>query len=510
MRPRKQLYNLLRDIDLPLGASFDADKQDYLAEREIVPAMFAVQWPDGTPCVQMEMYLLDICHSLTVRRLDGGSLKTKINELTPLIRFCWDMKKNFWQLYDADFQGFVRRVRTERAIYAADKRSRCDNTVIKVIDSAIAFFEWLQKHLVCDRVIVGTIDENPQIPLVPRYYVNQHGKKRRRLIYKLSPTPSTPDPKRPMPREIRNRIWDAVEEWAKPGKLSGGQVTPNALKEKIEELDYLRARRELLLLLLEGTGCRPGELARFSTSANRNCVATGRTILPTLKRRRRMKRSIPIERGIAMKIELFIEDHRERLISRLTAKGKRPVARDRVFLCSKKGGPISERSMAKEFQRLVARAGIEQRACASMFRHRFITGMVRLHLAAFVSESGKTRGLITDADYRSILRKVATYTGHGSEQSLFHYIDWAWEEMGVFDYVQTASELCQHIEQSVTFVKSLKTELTLKIHLSPQTMLDRAVNELQLLHDRLQETVSKASRSPLRRIEADQSGRVAA
>ena len=46
--------------------------------------------------------------------------------------------------------------------------------------------------------------------------------------------------------------------------------------------------------------------------------------------------------------------------------------------------------------------------------------------------AGKTRQLMTDADYRSILKRIATKTGHGSEESLWHYIDLAWQEMDVW------------------------------------------------------------------------------
>lgn len=39
---------------------------------------------------------------------------------------------------------------------------------------------------------------------------------------------------------------------------------------------------------------------------------------------------------------------------------------------------------------------------------------------------------MTDSDYRSILKRIAAKTGHGSPESLWHHIDLAWEEMNVW------------------------------------------------------------------------------
>jgi hypothetical protein len=85
----------------------------------------------------------------------------------------------------------------------------------------------------------------------------------------------------------------------------------------------------------------------------------------------------------------------------------------------------------------------------SMFRHRFITNMVKLHLLAFFDRNpDKHRYSMQPTDYRTVLKSVATLTGHGGELSLMSYIDLAWEELGVFDYVQPARALITAVESA--------------------------------------------------------------
>jgi hypothetical protein len=88
---------------------------------------------------------------------------------------------------------------------------------------------------------------------------------------------------------------------------------------------------------------------------------------------------------------------------------------------------------------LAAAAGYKDvQACFSMFRHRFITFEVVVHLKEFMAKAGKSRQMMTTDDYESILKRVAAKTGHGSTQSLWHYIDLAWTEIDVWGGIDKA------------------------------------------------------------------------
>jgi len=156
-----------------------------------------------------------------------------------------------------------------------------------------------------------------------------------------------------------------------------------------------------------------------------------------------------------MRLEIFIHSHRAALLHRIWQECGVREGEDRVFL-GINGCPMHERTLTSEFVRIVRAANLDGvQSCMSMFRHRFITKQVANHLQAFLTESGTVRSLITEADYRSILKKVAVVTGHGDPDSLLAYIDLAWEELGAFNRVQTAQRMEAVVESAVSRLISL-------------------------------------------------------
>lgn len=237
---------------------------------------------------------------------------------------------------------------------------------------------------------------------------------------------------------------------------------------------YLKARRELLLELLEATGARPGELSRLSVLRNEDCYKAQELILVTLKRRRHVERKIKLQAGVAMRLTVFIQKHRAALLKAIEAAGVDAVPLDRVFL-SIKGGPMSERSMVSEFSRISDVAGLkEYQSCMSMFRHRFITKQVAIHLGIYLGRESKTKNMMTDTDYRAILKKVATTTGHGSEVSLLHYLDLAWDELGIGNQADVVVAMDASIEKASTQIISLIGELENQAGKAPAELLQIA------------------------------------
>ena len=122
---------------------------------------------------------------------------------------------------------------------------------------------------------------------------------------------------------------------------------------------------------------------------------------------------IKMKNTTKLKIELFISTHRKKLIERLlSAKiiSKFDEVDDVIYLNSENGKEVLPDAAYQEFRRLAQKAGIQDKACQKMFRHRFITNMVKLHLIGFMDKNPlKSRQLITDSDYRTILAVVSKY-----------------------------------------------------------------------------------------------------
>lgn len=480
----KQLFGIVRNLEVPHHTIRNPATGEFRPVMHNQLAAFTMAYPDGTPCIYVEMYMLDIASRYTIREEDGGSLKSVANSLTSLLRFCWLHRFQPWEITDDLMKEAIHFLKDEPDSLRPHKRKRNNNTIDRYIDDWISFFTWLQNSLFRNRLIVGPPQDEPQVPLTDVITVDRHGKRRVSYMYRYTPASSTPEPKRPISREIRKLLWDAVSKMSDPDQFSPfykRRFTESALKDHV---NFIRRRRELLLELLEATGARPSELANISLSKNIDCAKSLRLVIPTRKRKDDFERSIPIDRGLAIRIELFIKKYRQALLTNLSPSGNAVAPSDRLFI-SHLGRAISGGTFEKEFSRIVLAAEIrDQQACMSMFRHRFITQMVKLHLLGFMDTSpGKTRHMMTESDYRTVLTKVAAFTGHKDEQSLLHYIDMAWEEIGIFDYVKPAQELIRNVEQGLNNLSRLKSELKASRRMTKEDLMNIAISEIESIRN---------------------------
>lgn len=447
-------FTLLRQVDVTHSGQLVALEDRYQAVQEVMPAAFSVLWPNGVPCSLAEAYLFhQYDEGATVRDVDGGSLRATASKLSHLIRYCWDIQRDFWDLDDELFYQFIKQIAEQKRLSAPSKPCRDGNTVRAISGTSVDFLKWLQDELRFRTDLVGSgagyriklrqADKRPE---------EMHSRSNAYVYHRLPPR-DTHEPKPPMPSSYRNRLWEAVSSLTEVQRVPPAWVSTPRDRDLISE--FLKSRRELELYLLEATGARPGELARLSVLDNANCYKTKTLKIPTLKRRRVIDRVIPLQPDVAMRLELFIHGLRTLLLDRIhQATGER-LGEDKVFV-GIFGRPMHERTMTTEFARITYIAGLSDvRSCMSMFRHRFITKQVAIHLSVYLSESGKARSLMTESDYRTILKKVAVITGHGDECSLLHYIDLAWEELGVFGRVDAARDIEGVVDSAITRIISL-------------------------------------------------------
>ena len=150
-----------------------------------------------------------------------------------------------------------------------------------------------------------------------------------------------------------------------------------------------------------------------------------------------------------------------------------------TFLLARNGSAIEKGSLEKDFERLSKAAGYHDvQSCLSMFRHRFITYEIIAHLREFMTAAGKTRHLMTDADYRSILKRVAVKTGHRSVESLWHYIDLAWDEMDVWGKVDGALERLRATDRFYEELLDLRRDVATSSSATPAQIIDHVTARL--------------------------------
>lgn len=492
-----QLYRLIKNVRLPAIERFNSDTGEIFPNERLQPGYYSFVWPDGSPCLIAELYLCDKSRTVKVSQKDGGTLGTYARNLSHLVRFCYAKKVDFIDLKHGHIDEFIYELCEETDIY--NERVRNNNTVKSIVGTSMNFLRWVQENVAIDKQIVG-VDEpgkRHQIKLKEVTFTQKTGQQTIHAVFPTKLPRATTGDVKPISTASVRMLWNALEESRADKKVSRKLQGHFSNRQQADHLEYMHRRRELQLVLLEATGLRPQELITIPCSDNVAALRKAQLILPTLKGRIDSKqnlRTIPIPRNLAMQIEMFIFSHRKKLIDRLIAANlvqTEEEVDDVIYLNSESGKEVLPDAAYQEFRRLTTRAGIKQKNCQKMFRHRFITNMVKLHFIGFMDKNPlKTRHIITDHDYRSILKKVATFTGHKNVDSLWHYIDLAWDELNAFAYTYEVKELQDRLRGVFYLTNELKGDLD---GASKKKLNNAAVQTLNAKLNQIEELVTNFS-----------------
>lgn len=456
-----------RPVDIPHSVLLMQDNPHISTQHiEYFPFM---RWPSGKPCDPLNMYFLDVAHRTT-----GESLKAIAAELSHLVRYCWNKNVAIAELTDANIFELSAQLQNEKSRLRPTERARNSNTVRAILSRTIRFLLWYQEtfvHLTATPLI-GEANRAPQINI--KRIQNQAHKRRQAEFYyshRAMPTFSSREPKRPIALPIIEAIEACVDKLGSIDSQSNRFVQryQNRPELLIAQLDYMRNRRHFMIWLMKRVGLRPSEMVEMSVKEHEGILQSKRLLIPTKKRRRDSAplRSFPITLKDATVFKRYLTARAKYCVA-LQQAGQQVEPSDALYL-GVDGKPIKKSSLERDFARLVTAAGYgDVQACFSMFRHRFITYEVLVHLKEFMAFTGKLSQGMTRTDYESILKRVATKTGHGSVQSLWNYIDLAWKEVDVWGGVDTAIERLHAADQLHDDLLELKHELDV-LDASPDT-----------------------------------------
>jgi hypothetical protein len=461
-----QLYRLIKNIRLPTTDRFDSETGEIFLNERVQSGYYSFVWPNGSPCLLAEMYLCDKSKTVTVNQKDGGTLGNYARNLSHLVRFCYSKKIDFADLKHSHIDEFIYELCQETDVY--NQRIRNNNTVKTIVATSINLLVWVQENITTERLIAGVNhdDKRYQIRLKQEFYLHRIGRRTVHNVFPMNIPRSTTENATPISTTNIRLLWDTLE--ASRGKTGVSRKLQGIFskEQQSDHLEYMHRRRELQLVLLEATGLRPQELITIPCSYNVSSLRKSQLIIPTLKTRtgsNNNMRKIPIPRNLAMKVEIFIVSYRKKLIERLLASGVSQSEQDvddAIYLNSENGKEVLPDAAYQDFRRLTVKSGIKQKNCQKMFRHRFITNMVKLHFIGFMDKNPlKTRHVITDSDYRTILKKVASFTGHKSVDSLWHYVDLAWEELDAFAHSYEVKELQDRMKSIFFLTNELKGDI---------------------------------------------------
>lgn len=467
---KHQLYTCL-DIDVPCTV-LRTNNSSRIHKQTISNFPF-MRWCNGRPCEAINMYFLDIAPLTT-----GDTIITYASQLSHLVRFCSHQRLPFDNLTDAYIHDFSVYLQEEPSEIIPHELARNNNTIRTILGRVFLFLEWYQDNLtpLNKQLLIGEKKSSPKITV--NYKLNRYNNKDYIEHSSMPPNVST-DPKRPIAQSIIENIELTIEKLSLIETQSDYSL--RRYKNNIDvykiELEYIRSRRRFMIWMMKRVGLRPSEMVEIDVVLHKNILLKKEILIPTKKRRRKTSpvRRFPITIRDAAIFKRYLTS-RSKFIEAFPDKTKGSEA---LFL-GNDGGNIKKTSLEKDFSRLAVLSGYQDiQTCFSMFRHRFITYEVIVHFKEFMKGTGKSRQLMTDMDYRSILKRVATKTGHGSVESLWHYIDWAWDELNVWGNIDRGLERLHAVDSLYEELLELQHDINNNEAAPPEQILDDIISKLQ-------------------------------
>ena len=226
---------------------------------------------------------------------------------------------------------------------------------------------------------------------------------------------------------------------------------------------FVNMRRKIMLLLLEHTEARRGEISRIRVEDVLNALNSDQLMLrlETWKQGASSERLIPVHKMVLSDIITYINLHR-RKVAKKYKKGKNDGF---LFIGEITGEGLLPDTVTSEVTDLKIAAGIKEKISPHMFRHAFITKkFVSIIKEHEMSNSDEFRRALLDV--KGFIAEVMMWTGHKSPDSVERYIHLALKEISGYSATVTSVHLTRAMElfdrKQEQLVQRLKTDLTIE------------------------------------------------
>jgi integrase len=371
-------------------------------------------WPDGSWCGIANSFMRELFEKNLSRRNRGGSLAVAAAHMSHLLRFCWARRINPAELTDGLFKEFVDNLKREASPHDASRKKRGPNSVIAIGRTCMGFLDAVGR-IECDPSLIGPAGRVRAILREHRVEVRSGGHIYEKVVrywhHSSFPNPGPVTKRMPI----------------NTASIAGLRHAVSTISTSSSQ----RSRRHTMLKLLECTGARRGEVALITTESVVDAEAMEHPMLrvPTLKKRGGVDswRYVPISRSDLGFVRQYLDVHRRSVVRR-KLKG---ADHGYLLVSDVTGKPLQINTITQEVRRLAASAGIKEKTCPHMFRHRFLTKLfVALIEQHRVNSVDEFRRLLIDGE--ELKRKVAEWSGHSRLETLDRYIELAFDEVTNF------------------------------------------------------------------------------
>lgn len=376
-------------------------------------------WPDGSPCMPANAYMIKV-RTQSGRggngpsRLGskGGTFGDYAGKISHLIRFCYYNKLNFISLSDDDFCEFIDGLRIQTKPNNPQQLKRNERTITNIGRRCLNFLahvgEMNQLHNFVG--VGGTIS----IDMVDSIaYRNGKAFKRSSVHHRSFRTANAKKTRRPIAEATITKLREAIDE--------------------MSTSEFLCNRRHLMISLFEELGARRGEVQPITVAQvlAASKLKKPKILVTTLKRgaiglTRELRLSPPLIDDLLRHIR---GDRRD-----IMRRFKGVPDHGFLFVTERGGRALKTDTFTTEFSLIRRTAGVEEQACAHLFRHAFCTNVV----ADLIAE---TKALNPDSFRQTLMTNkmlaehAMSRTGHATLESLLGYVDTAFRIKSKFEQV---------------------------------------------------------------------------
>lgn len=403
MRSRK-LVSVLADIKLVAPNSRAA------VTSTVVPFFPYASWPDLKPCVPLNSYLLYLLAE-DGRKFSlfnkGGTLRTYAKELTHVVRYCHLNRMGFLDFTDSRFIGFYKYLSAQFG--ASPEGRRSTNYVVRVLMRTLDFLDYVHARFGGGKKML--------IKASRRDVKGKDGRNHNVWHHSCFPVLEDSNKRYPLGNDVLKKL-----------KLGIPVLWPST-----NHKSYLLQRRKLTLIsVLEHLGCRRAEAAMIEVEelykAFNMPYKTPLLKIPSVKGKRK-HRYVPVRRALISQWIDYVETARFEVLDRLGSHDH-----GYLFVSHTSGAPLSYDYITTEVNDLRRRLKIEEPCHPHLFRHRFITEIVKLLAIQYHAQTPERFKELLVSEAR-LLKDLREWVGHASVESLATYVDHAYEELGGVDQI---------------------------------------------------------------------------
>ena len=374
-------------------------------------------WPDGTVCWFANLYLIQGYRRGRSRRNRGGTLATWAKHLSHLIRWCFNNRVDFHDMWDSHLVMFIRALKAEMSTECLTSRKRSLAQVNAICSTVLNFLAYVDSRMP-GLDLIGPTGRIRAERTTYRFH-SKHAEsviERTCWVHEEVPTDRHSRRRFPVSASAVERLYLANAELA---------AEP-----------FVKRRRYIMLRLLEMTGGRRIEVSMIKEKDIEDALLTGELRLFTAKKRKEASRVVPVSKTDLKDVLSYCKHYRRRIVRATVG-----TARDEGYLLISltRGTRLAVDTLGSEMRALRVAARIDdEEVCLHAFRHRFATKTLieLIQNQNHDTEDGLRRAILTTETLKLKLRE---WLGVSSMTMVNHYIHLAFEELA--DYKGTLSKL---------------------------------------------------------------------